>query len=91
MKKTVTTKIEETTKGEDCVINTQDLRRILFEEIGDLRNGKSSPQRAVAVSKLATNIINTAVLDIKSTKIVQDSERNRLEAKEVSPLSLLHS
>ena len=48
--------------------STQDLREVLFDEIDQLRSGKSNPQRATALSKIATNIINTARLDIDASR-----------------------
>ena len=76
-------------KVELTEMSTNDLRGVLFQEILDLRDGKSNPSRAIAVSKLATNIINTAVLDVKAAKMVQDSKRNGLGHSNITPLSLL--
>ncbi len=70
-------------------MSTNDLRGVLFQEILDLRDGTSNPSRAVAVSKLATNIINTAVLDVKAAKMIQDSKRNGLGSSNIVPLNLL--
>lgn len=40
------------------------LRDCLFEELDLLRNGKSEPQRAASVAKLAVQIINTAMIEV---------------------------
>lgn len=40
------------------------LRDCLFEELDLLRNGRSEPQRAASVAKLAVQIINTAMIEV---------------------------
>lgn len=44
---------------------TAGLRDILFDEIDALRKPKGNPQRALAVSALAKQIINTAEMEIR--------------------------
>lgn len=48
--------------------STQDLREVLFKEIDDLRSGQATAKRATALSKIATNIINTARLDLDASR-----------------------
>ncbi len=44
--------------------NSQALRDVLFEEIEELRSGNGDPQRALAVSNLAKQIINVAKVEL---------------------------
>lgn len=44
---------------------TNGLRAVLFDELEALRNGKSTPHRAVAVAQLAAQIVRSARLDIE--------------------------
>lgn len=37
----------------------------VFDEIDLMREGKSNPQRATAISRLATNIVNMAELEVE--------------------------
>jgi hypothetical protein len=46
------------------------LRDALFDEIDALRGGRSTPQRASAVAKLAVQIIGTVHMDIEYQKHV---------------------
>lgn len=44
------------------------LRNALFDEIDALRRGDGDPQRAMAVAKLAANILATAQMEYRITK-----------------------
>jgi len=44
------------------------LREYLFDEIEQLQDGKSSPQRAQAVAKLAAQIIESAKVEVHHGK-----------------------
>ena len=44
--------------------SSQALRDVLFEEIEELRSGNGDPQRAMAVSNLAKQIINVAKVEL---------------------------
>lgn len=66
-------------------ITTTDLRAFLFQEMKDLKSGKSTPKQAVAISKLATNIINSAALEIAATRVISN---NGQKTEEIKPLSL---
>ncbi len=48
--------IEKTTKG---------VRQVLFEEMEAMRNGKSSPTRANAMTKLAMSIVESMRLEMQ--------------------------
>lgn len=49
---------------------SQGLRDALFDEIDNLRGGRSNPQRASAIAKLAVQIIGTVHMDIEYQKHV---------------------
>ena len=55
---------------------TQDLRTILFDSIEKVRDGAMTTTEAGAVSKLATNIINTAELEIKYSQAVSRLDKD---------------
>lgn len=70
-------------------MTTTDLRSTLFDEIRTLRAGESTPQQAMAVSKLATNIINTAMLDLAAARIAaRIPEEKETLACDIIPMSL---
>lgn len=52
----VDSKVERTASG---------LREGLFQEWDDLREGKSNPQKAMAVAKLAGSIINSVEMETR--------------------------
>ena len=54
------------------------LRNALFDELDALRDGKSNPQRASAMSKLAVQIINSVRMDIEFQKHVMSSPNNTI-------------
>lgn len=64
---------------------TEDLREILFDEIKSLRKGETTATQATAVSKLATNIINSAAIEVTCSRVV------RMDGPRISPMSLTHS
>ena len=68
---------------------TNDLRQILFDEMEDLRNGNSTPNQATAVSKLATNIINSASLEISVAKVIQIANGDSNPPDGVSAMKLV--
>lgn len=63
-----------------CTTTMVDLRRVLWLEINDLRNGKSTPHRANALSKLAAQILDSTRLEI------QNKWTRLLNAKDVEKL-----
>lgn len=46
-------------------LTVESLREALFSEISDLRAGRSNPSRAIALSKLATTILQSAAVELK--------------------------
>lgn len=51
--------------------NTEDIRKILSEEILLIKAGKSTPSRANAISNLVAKILASAKLDIEFHRYVQ--------------------
>lgn len=64
--------------------DTSMLRDILFDELDDLRNGSADPKRAMAVAKLAHQIIGTA-------KVEMDFHKLAMKAKEAGQELMLGS
>lgn len=54
------------------------LRDALFDEINALRNGKTSPQKARAVSLLASHIIDSIRVQIQQGRLLIDADRKEL-------------
>lgn len=52
---------------------SEGLRDALFEELDMLRKGDSNPQRASAVSKLASQVIDAARLDLDFIRFAKSS------------------
>ena len=50
--------------------STVGLRETLFQELDELRAGRSNPQRASAAAKLAVQIINSAKMEIEFQRYV---------------------
>lgn len=63
------------------VKNTDDLRELLIDEMISVRDGRSQPSRATAISKLATNVVNLLDLDMKAAslrmKVGADTEKSK--------------
>lgn len=49
--------------------NTSDLRRLLLDIIGDIRDSKIEPRQALAISSLASQILTSARLDLQADKM----------------------
>lgn len=56
------------------------LRDILFEEIDALRKPKGNPQRALAVSALAKQIVNTVEAEMKFQQFASSIKDREIEA-----------
>ncbi len=70
---------------------TNDLRALLFEEIESLRAGNSSATQANMISKLATNIINTAALEVSAARVMNarmEADNNATEIQS-RPMTLV--
>lgn len=63
-----------------------DLRTMLFEEMRDLRSGASTPQRAVAVAKLAAQIVSSIRAEVDVARARQSTIDGR--ALDVTTLQL---
>lgn len=63
------------------VKNTDDLRELLIDEMISVKEGRSQPSRATAISKLATNVVNLLDLDMKAAslrmKVGADAEKTK--------------
>lgn len=55
------------------VRNTAGLRDALFDEIDAIRQGKSNPTRANAVSKLATTVVESVRMEIEVQRHLRNS------------------
>jgi hypothetical protein len=51
-------------------MNTNELNKVLSDEINKLRSGKAKPERTVAVTKAAAQIIAAARLELAYIKMV---------------------
>lgn len=64
------------------------LRDTLFDEIDMLRDGTSTPQRATAISKIATQIVQTVRLEIEHQRYLSGVKQENNEFREIKPLKL---
>jgi len=55
---------------------TQGLREFLFQELDALKNGKINIQRANAASKMSSQILNSARLELEHFKLSKASNGN---------------
>lgn len=53
--------------------SSQALRDALFDELDDLRGGDGDPTRALAVARLAQQIISTAKVEMEFHKMIVDA------------------
>lgn len=58
---------------------SQGLRDVLFDELNDLRGGKSEPTKAMAVANLAKQIVNTAKAEMEFHRTMNDLEKDGRE------------
>lgn len=75
--------------------NTDELKRVLFDEIDSLVKGDSSPQRANGVSKLASQIIYACRVEVENkreeinlSKLLKSPRIKEIDAKTVTVPSL---
>jgi hypothetical protein len=69
--------VAKTKEAAPVTRTSEGLRDALFEELDMLRKGDSTPQRAGAVSKLATTVIDAARLDIEFVRFAKASGKNK--------------
>lgn len=55
----------------NAIRNTEDIRKILTEEIVLVKGGKSTPSRANSICNLVAKILSSAKLDIEFHRYVQ--------------------
>ena len=53
------------------------LRDALFDEINALRSGKTSPQKARAISLLASHVIDSLRVQIQHGRLLLDSDKGK--------------
>ena len=75
--------------------NTDDLKRVLFDEMDALIKGESTPQRANGVSKLASQIIYACRVEVENkreeinlSKLIGEPRINNIDVKTVTVPSL---
>lgn len=76
-----------TPEGSSIERSSVGLREALFEEFDNIRLGISTPQRATAVSKLASNIISSAKLDLEYKRFIGEAASKK--ALNADPLKAL--
>lgn len=65
------------------------LRDALFDELDELRSGKSNPAKASAVSRLADTVISTVCMELEVQKALGRNGRMSLETSALpSPIAL---
>jgi len=52
--------------------SSQGLREMLFDELDNIRNGKSNPQRANAITKASAVILDSAKLEVQYAKFMNE-------------------
>lgn len=57
--------VKVTQEAEKVKRTSAGLRDALFDELDELRSGKSNPAKASAVSRLADTVINTVVMELE--------------------------
>lgn len=55
--------------------SSKGLRDAMFDELDAIRNGRSNPNRLIAVSKIACQIINSVKMEIEYQKHVASSSQ----------------
>jgi hypothetical protein len=65
--------MSETRDRGNVVRTSKGLQDTLFDEIDDMRNGRTTPQSARTVSSLAGAIIQTARLEIDYARFISES------------------
>lgn len=68
--------------------NTDDLRALLIDEMVAVKDGRSQPARATAISKLATNVVNLLDLDIKAASLRLKAPETK-ERKDINSIKLV--
>lgn len=70
--------------------STDGLRAVLFEELEALRNGRTTPQKASAVARLAAGIVSSTKLDLEYQRFVKAVEgEDAPKIASVPPLKLI--
>jgi hypothetical protein len=60
--------------------NTEDVRRVLTDEINELRTGNSNPARANAVANLTGKMLSSVKLDIDVHRYVTSGKHQKIKS-----------
>jgi hypothetical protein len=64
------------------------LRDALFDELDDLRNGRTNPTKANAVSKIASSIISTVEMELEVHRIMSKADASAVPAASLPSFAL---
>ena len=65
------------------------LRRFMFEEMINLREGKTTTQEAIAMSKLANQVVNSFKVEIEAVKAANDlKDKNSAYSENLKAINL---
>lgn len=70
---------------------SEGLRDVLFDELDSIRNGKSSPQKATAVAKLAGEICATVRMEMDYYRMIGSKTGKTTAVPLGNPLKLGHA
>lgn len=70
--------------------NMEGLRRALFDQLQDLRDGISKPDEALAVAQIAGRILESARLELEMIKNEGNADRVRRKLKRVRFMQVEH-
>ena len=65
--------------------STDGLRAALFEELDNLRSGKTTAQKSSALARLAATIVSTSKLDIEYQRFAKGVDETELPASPTIP------
>lgn len=69
--------------------NTEGLRSVLFEEMDALRAGKTKPQRAQAIARMAMTIVSTMKLEMDYHTLMAGPKVSKAINSNIAPVKLL--
>lgn len=80
--------MEEKRNTKTIIRTSLGLRDALFDEIDMLRDGTSTPQRATAISKISTQIVQTVRLELEHQRYLAGIRSEDGTLREIQPLKL---
>lgn len=57
---------------------TEGLRDALFDELNELRAGRSNPQKSRAIAQMADKIIDSIRVQIQFGRLLQDTDKKKI-------------